>query len=44
MKTTDDLGDFAVGIFLAIEGLDGKRLFVDQTLVGHLCLDLVLTK
>jgi hypothetical protein len=29
---------------LAIEGLDGKTLCVGQVLVGHLCLDLVLTK
>ena len=41
---TDDFGDFDVGIFLAIEGLDGKTLFVGQVLVGHCYLDLVLTK
>ncbi len=41
---TDDFGDLGVGIFLAIEGLDGKTLFVRQVFVGHLSLNLVLTK
>ncbi len=41
---SDDFDDLGVGVFLAIEGLDGKTLFVGQVLVGHLCLDLVLTK
>jgi hypothetical protein len=41
---TDDFGNLGVGIFLAIEGLDGKTLFVSQVFVGHLSLDLVLTK
>ena len=27
-SSTNDLGNLAVGIFLAIEGLDGKTLFV----------------
>jgi hypothetical protein len=41
---TDDFGDLGVGIFLAIEGLDGKTLCVNQALLGRLCLYLVLTK
>ncbi|MFM2296842.1 MAG: hypothetical protein RL117_549 [Verrucomicrobiota bacterium] len=41
---TDDFGNLGVGIFLVIEGLDGKTLFVSQVFVGHLSLDLVLTK
>ncbi len=42
--TTDDFGDHDVGKILAIEGLDSKTLFVSQVLLGHLSLDLVLTK
>ena len=41
---SDDFGDLGVGVFLATEALDGKTLFVGQVLVGHLCLDLVLSK
>ena len=40
---TVDFGDLGAGIFLAIEGLDGETLFENQVLVGHFCLDLVLT-
>lgn len=39
-----DFCNLGVGIFLAMESGDGKTLCVGQVLVGHLCLDSVLTK
>lgn len=42
--SSNDLCDLGLRIFLAKESGDGKTLFVGQVLVGHLCLDSVLTK